>query len=105
MIMSKGHQQFAKFIQLMQLTDVDNAVRMLDDTHPDVGGPTVLSLVGCDDWREAQLWYTADSCKLVWNDEECNCHEQPLDDIPLVVGRLVSYLEGMSSKLTFLVKE
>ncbi len=105
MILSKGHQQFAKFIQLMKLTDVDNAVRLMDDPHPEAGTVTVLGLVSRDGWRQAQLWYTAEECKIVWNDEELACHEQPLDDIPLVAARLVSYFEGFTSELTFTVKE
>lgn len=105
MQISNGHMQFVKFINLMKVIDIDNVVRVLDDEYPDSGGPTVLSLIGREDHLQVQLWYSAYNCHLVWMDEECNCCEQQLDDIPLVVGRLVSYLEGMTSELTFTVKE
>lgn len=107
MIISKGHTQFVKFIHLMQVVDRDNVIRLLDDEYPDGSGPTIMALIGREDHLQVQLWYTVEGCKIVWNkdDVDCTCCEQPLDDIPMVVGYVVSYLEGLTSELTFPVKE
>lgn len=105
MIISQGHKSFTKLINLLQVIAPDDTIQLVDE-NPDVGGPTVLGLVSTKEyWREVQIWYTAENCHIVWMDKDGNCCEQQLDDLPLVVGRVVSYLEGMTSELTFPVKE
>lgn len=103
MNISKGHQQFAKFIQLMQMNDRDNVITLSDDNIPDSTGTTVMTLIGVD-LREVQLYYSADNCHLAWVDDDHACQIQQLDDIPMVVGSLVVYLEGITSKLKFITE-
>lgn len=98
MIISKGHVQFASLTRLLQVCDVSGSITFINDPHPDLGGPMVHALHCAETDRSVEVWYTADKCELLWLREIGEPRIIPLDDIPNVVGRVIPYLEGMTSR-------
>ena len=98
MIISKGHKQFADFIRLMQVVDVDNSVKLIDDPHPGNGDTAVLTLLGIESERSVEINYSAEKCELGWMPEIGDYRIIPLDDLSMVVARVISYLDGFTSR-------